>query len=98
MAKVVFCCLFLAGCGTFQLAQSVTAPSGKSRADMRVDLLDCKDRARTYAGTGDKQARAFMLGLTVVGTPLAYAADRSDQREEFRVCMESAGYVVKEVR
>ena len=63
MAKVVLICLLLAGCGTFPLAANVTAPANKTTAGMRLDILDCKDRARLYADSAEKQARAFALAL-----------------------------------
>jgi hypothetical protein len=91
-------CLLLAGCGSFELASGVKFPPGVTTTQARVDVLDCKDRARTYANSADKQARAFLLGLTIIGTPVAYAAERSDQRAMFRSCMEGMGYTVREAR
>lgn len=94
MAKVTILCLLLAGCGSFPLAASVYPPTGKTVSDERLDLLECKDRAHNYAASDEKQVRGFLLGLTVIGAPVAYAADRSDQRTEFRACMEDKGYRV----
>lgn len=96
--KLITLCLSLSACGSFQLASGIGLPPGRSVSDARLDVLDCKDRAHTYADSPEKQARAFMLGLTIVGAPVAYAADRADQRAAFRECMTGRGYRVAEVR
>jgi hypothetical protein len=98
LIRILPICFALAGCGTFQLASSVSAPSNKNTADMRLDILDCKDRARTYANGPEKQARAFALGFTIIGAPVAFAAERSDQRSAFRDCMQGRGYSVAGVK
>lgn len=36
-----------------------------------------------------------MLGLTIVGAPLAYERDKSTAREEFTSCMGAKGYLVQ---
>lgn len=98
MIKIIPLCLLLASCGTFQLASKVTAPPERTAVEMRLDILDCKDRARTYANSAEKQVRALALGLTLIGTPVVYAAERADQRSEFRSCMQGRGYSVAEPR
>lgn len=98
LIKIIPTCLLLVGCGSFQLASNISDYSGRTRDQVRLDILDCKDEAKTFANSGEKQVRAFMLGLTIIGTPVAYAADRADQRSAFRDCMESRGYRVAEAK
>ena len=98
MTRFIAICLLVSGCGPFPLASGISPPPAKTLTEARLDVLDCKDRARAYADSGEKQVRAFMLGLTIIGTPVAYAADRADQRAMFRTCMEGRGYVVREAR
>lgn len=83
----------LAGCGTFQLGK--TRPKvPKTPEQQQLDGLACKDEARLAAGTTERQAGAFLLGMTIIGTPVAYALDRQKQREVFKTCMEARGYDV----
>ena len=89
-------CLGCAGCGTFQLASSVTPNTAKTTDQIQLDTLVCKDRAKTEANTAEKQARAFVLGatLSVIGSGIAYDTEKADQRHAFRDCMEAKGYTV----
>jgi hypothetical protein len=89
-------CIGCAGCGTFQLANSVTPNSAKTTDQVQLDTLVCKDRAKTEAETAEKQARAFVLGatLSVIGSGIAYDTEKADQRRVFRDCMEAKGYMV----
>jgi len=83
-----------AACGTFQLASAVYPPAGKSTEQQQLDNLTCKDRAKLEANTAGKQAGAFLLGMTIVGAPVAYELEKSTQRDVYRSCMESIGYRV----
>ena len=88
------CVVFVAGCGTFQLASAVYPPSGKSQEQQQLDNLSCKDNAKNEANTAGRQAGAFALGLTIVGAPVDYELEKSKQREVYKGCMEARGYRV----
>jgi hypothetical protein len=83
----------LAGCGTYQLAGSIQA-IGKSAEQQQLDTLTCKDQARLAANTADRQVGAFLLGMTIVGTPVAFELEKAKQREVFASCMTARGYAV----
>ncbi len=89
--------LFLAGCGTFPLAGKITPPSGKGQDQQQLDLLACKDQAHLAANTAGRQAGNFLLGMTIVGAPVAYELDKSKQREVFAACMSQRGYEIAPV-
>lgn len=84
----------LSGCGTFPLASSITPLSAKTREQQQLDTLTCKDQAKLAVNTAERQAGNFMLGMTLVGVPLAYELDKKKQREVFKECMEARGYRV----
>ena len=81
----------LVGCGTFQLGY-VRPSNGQTKEQMQLDMLTCKDNARNAAGTSERHAGAFLLGMTFIGTPLAYELDRAKQREVYGECMQARGY------
>lgn len=89
-------CVLLCGCGSYPLAKSIKPPVGHTTEQVRTDVGGCKIQARDEANAPDKMARAFVLGLTVIGTPVVFAAERHDQRAVFKTCMESLGYSVRE--
>lgn len=78
-------------CGTFQLGYS-KPQRGQTQEQMQLDMLTCKDQAYMAASSSERQAGAFLLGLTIIGTPLAYELDRKTQREVFGGCMQARGY------
>jgi hypothetical protein len=86
--------LTLAACGTFPLG-TVKPQTGKTADQQQSDTLYCKDQAHLAASTAGQQAEAFLLGLTIIGTPIAYEHDKSTQRETFAKCMQAKGYVVQ---
>lgn len=94
---VLLTTVVLAGCGTFQLAGTIASTTAKTNDQQRLDLLQCKDRARLEANSAERQAGAFALGLTVVGAPLAYELEKRKQREVFATCMSELGYAVTPV-
>ncbi len=83
-----------AACGTFQLSSGAIPLSPKSQDQMQLDNLACKDRARLEASTTERQTGAFLLGMTIVGLPVAYEIEKSKQREVYKSCMEARGYRV----
>lgn len=85
--------LLATACTQFSLGFVQPQP-GKSTAQMQFDMAVCKNEAFNAAGTPDKQAGAFLLGLTLVGAPVAYEMDKATQRSVFRSCMLGLGYVV----
>lgn len=87
-------CAVLAACGTFQLASGVTPLSAKTPEQQQLDMLSCKDHAKLEANTAGRQAGNFVLGMTLVGAPLAYELEKKKQREVFKACMERRGYAV----
>ena len=86
--------LILSGCGTFQLASNSIPLSPKTREQMQIDNLSCKDQAKLAANTAERQAGAFALGFTIVGAPLAFELEKAKQREVYKSCMEARGYRV----
>lgn len=89
----VLALLSVTACTQFSLGFVQPQP-GKSTAQMQFDVAVCKNEAFNAAGTPDKQAGAFLLGLTLVGAPVAYELDKATQRSVFRSCMLGLGYVV----
>jgi hypothetical protein len=64
-------------------------------ADQRqIDILSCKDQAQLAIGTAGHQVGDFLLGLTIVGTPIAYESDKQTERDVFARCMHERGYNV----
>ena len=83
----------LTGCGTFNLGY-VQSQAGRTAEQQQLDTLTCKDTARLAAESGDRQVGNFLLGMTIVGAPIAYELDRSKQREVFKECMQGKGYSI----
>jgi hypothetical protein len=63
--------LLLTACGTFPLGD-VQPQTGKTPDQQQSDTLYCKDQAHLAASTAGQQTAAFLLGLTIIGTPIAY--------------------------
>jgi hypothetical protein len=82
----------LTACGTFQLADGIYPPPGKTSEQQQTDILACKDQARLEANTADRQAGAFLLGMTIIGAPVAFELEKAKQREVFSQCMTARGY------
>lgn len=85
--------VLLSGCVTFDLGQ-VHPQAGRTADQQQLDTLTCKDEARLAAEGGAQQAKEILLGLTIVGTPLALASDKAKQRAVFTQCMQGKGYSV----
>jgi hypothetical protein len=83
----------IAGCGTFTLG-NVRPQTGKSSEQQQLDTLTCKDQASLAANSAGRQTGDFLLGLTIVGAPVAYEMDKAKQRQVFADCMQARGYVV----
>ena len=86
-------CVLCTACGTFPLG-TVQPQAGKTPDQQQLDTLTCKDQAHLEASSGERQVGAFLLGMTIVGTPVAYAMDRQTQRDVFVACMTKRGYTV----
>ncbi len=86
--------LALAACGTFPLG-TVQPQTGKTADQQQLDTLSCKDQARLAVESAGRQTQDFLLGLTIVGAPVAYERDKSKEREVFTSCMQAKGYVVR---
>ncbi len=83
----------LASCGTFPLG-NVQPQSGRSADQQQSDTLYCKDQAQLAANSAGRQTGDFLLGLTIVGAPVAYELDKTKEREVFASCMQEKGYTV----
>lgn len=97
MKQIAAVCIvgaLLTGCGTFQLATSVIPKENKTQDQMNLDNLMCKDRAKIEANTPGRAVGSFIAGATLIGAPVAIEAEKSKQREVYKACMESRGYVV----
>lgn len=96
---IFFLPLFCVACGgTFPLAGGIGTPYGKTADQQQNDILFCKDRARNEANTDGQQAKAFLMGLTIVGAPIAIENEKTLQREVFAKCMTAKGYTVAPVQ
>ena len=92
MKAIVVCLsIALAGCGSFSLGR-VIPPEGTTADRAQLDILVCKDEAYQAASTGEKQAEGFLLGLTIIGYPIAYEDDKATQRQAYADCMIARGY------
>ena len=89
--------LLCAACAPYRLVDGGTIPPGKTKDQVQLDVLTCKDVARMDADSGANQARGFMLGLTlnVVGVAIDYQAEKAQARRVFAGCMSDKGYVVR---
>jgi hypothetical protein len=97
MSKLLLALLVAAavsGCGTFPLSGGTTPPAGKTADQHQLDILTCQHEGKMAANTGARQTGAFLLGLTIVGTPLAFELEKKKQREVFAECMTARGYTV----
>lgn len=91
--KYLVLLLVLSACGTYHLATRVDGPTGTQR---QVDILTCKDSARTWSQRADAQARGFATGffLPVIGIAVDASVVKSEQRDFFARCMMERGYTV----
>ncbi len=90
----VLATVLLTSCGTFQLSSGAIPITPKTQEQQQLDTLSCKDQARLEASTAGRQTGAFLLGMTIVGAPLAFELEKSKQREVYKTCMEARGYRV----
>lgn len=94
VVAVVAVALALGGCaGTFPLG-NVKPQVGRTADQQQLDTLTCKDQAQQAANTNGRVAASFVAGLTIVGAPIAIAADHAKQRDVFSQCMAAKGYTV----
>ena len=87
--------LVVAACGTFPLSGGTSPPAGKSADQHQLDILVCQDQAKLAANTAARQTGAFLLGLTIIGTPVAFELEKAKSREVFAQCMTARGYTVQ---
>jgi hypothetical protein len=83
----------IAACGTFNLG-NVHPQANKTADQQQLDTLSCKDQASLAVSSAGRQTGDFLLGLTIVGTPVAYELDKAKQRQVFTDCMQARGYSV----
>jgi hypothetical protein len=81
------------GSGTFNLG-NVHPQANKTADQQQLDTLSCKDQATLAVSSAGRQTGDFLLGLTIVGTPVAYELDKAKQRQVFADCMQARGYSV----
>jgi len=86
--------LLLFGCGTFDLG-TVFPVNGQSVTQRDSDMAVCKVKAFEAANTKERQAGAFIAGMTIIGAPLAIEDEKRLQRKIFKECMEDKGYAVE---
>lgn len=82
----------LSGC-TYTLG-TVRPQVGKTADQQSLDTLTCKDQANLAVNNTGRQTGNFLLGLTIVGAPVAMEMDKAKAREVFAECMRGRGYVV----
>jgi hypothetical protein len=90
---LLFLSLLTTACGTFNLG-NVHPQSNKTADQQQLDTLSCKDQATLAVSSAGRQTGDFLLGLTIVGTPVAYELDKAKQRQVFADCMQARGYSV----
>jgi hypothetical protein len=93
---IVLALLFACGltaCGTFNLG-NVRPQVGKTAEQQQLDTLTCKDQANLAVNSTGRQTGDFLLGMTIVGAPVAYEMDKAKERQVFADCMNARGYVV----
>lgn len=90
---IISSALLLSACGTYQLGH-VSPQAGKTRDQQQLDMLTCKDEARLATNSVGQQTGRFIAGMTLVGIPLAYQAEKAQGRETFTTCMRGKGYTV----
>jgi hypothetical protein len=83
----------VSACGTFKLG-IVHPQAGKTADQQQLDTLTCKDQAELAVNTAGHQTGDFLMGLTIVGAPVAYELDKKKERQVFADCMKARGYVV----
>jgi hypothetical protein len=83
----------VAACGTFKLG-IVHPQAGKTADQQQLDTLTCKDQAELAVNSAGHQTGDFLMGLTIVGAPVAYEMDKKKERQVFAECMKGRGYVV----
>jgi hypothetical protein len=96
MRKTILSALLMcgiSGCGTFNLG-NVRPQAGRTAEQQQLDTLTCKDQASLAVNSAGRQTGDFLLGMTIVGAPVAYEMDKSKQRQVFADCMQARGYVV----
>jgi hypothetical protein len=97
MHRTILIVLLLAcgvsACGTFNLG-NVRPQAGKTAEQQQLDMLTCKDQANLAVNSAGRQTGDFLLGMTIVGAPVAYEMDKAKQRQVFADCMQARGYVV----
>ena len=84
----------VSSCGTFPLASGVYPLAPRTTEQQQLDNLNCKDQAKLEANSTERQTGAFLLGLTIIGAPLAFEMEKTKQREVYKTCMEDKGYRV----
>lgn len=92
-SAILVAAVLVAGCGSFPLGRTVP-PLTKTAEQHQLDQLTCKDQAFQSANSSERQAGNFLMGLTIVGTPIAWEIEKKHQREVFKNCMEARGYTV----
>ncbi len=86
--------LLCASCGTYMLGY-VQPQTGKTAEQQSLDTLACKEEARLAIQAGDRQVGQFLMGLTIIGAPVAYQIEKGNQRDAFTSCMTARGYTVR---
>jgi uncharacterized membrane protein len=92
LSALVLVCV-ISGCGTFTLG-NVRPQAGRTAEQQQLDTLTCKDQASLAVNSAGRQTGDFLLGMTIVGAPVAYEMDKAKQRQVFADCMKGRGYVV----
>jgi hypothetical protein len=80
-------------CGCVHLSH-VQPQAGHSAEQQRLDADSCKEEARLAASTPGRVVGSALLGLTLVGLPIALGLDASKQQEVFADCMHAKGYAL----
>lgn len=85
--------LLCTACGSYNLGHVRSQP-GKPLEQQQLDVLVCKDQAKVAVSSAERQAGNFLLGMTLIGAPVAYESEKSAARAVFTQCMRTKGYTV----
>jgi hypothetical protein len=91
-ALLLIAALAIAGC-TYSLG-TVHPQTGKSAEQQQLDTLTCKDEAHLAVSSTGRQTGDFLLGMTIIGAPIAMEMEKAKARQVFADCMHARGYVV----
>ena len=87
-------CISLAACVTYPLSSSLRPTVPKTVDQQGLDVQECEDKAILATKSAADQVTYLLLGLTIIGVPIAWSIEKAKQRQVFADCMTARGYAV----